>query len=506
MRKYKNGEIIKAFHKPLNELNFVLSGSILKNSIKKHSTIKGFQTINHYINSENSSQSSQKSDKSFNSRHKALHAHNKPKSELKILKEDLLLSDRQFICEYGPNSFIAEIDLLMNAEAGQNFILEAKDGNDNNSCQILTILLPGLINCISVNMMEFIQENLIPSLSIKDKNSKMDITSGRVICYLGKGSYGKVNLMRINEEIYAVKAISKKMINKKRILVDYLYEEKKCMEGLLSPFIVSLKGTFSDSSYCYFIQEYVEGENLRCLSERYVLRYRKEECIFYFANIMIMLEHLKQKQIIHRDLKTSNMILMKTGYLKLLDFGLSKITRDFAYTVIGSPFYMAPEVILGKGYDRSCDFWSSGIILFELFYGCFPFGKNCYTTLEVYNQIINNELIFPIIDLECGTFEINGMIRKLLSKNIRERFSTLRECREAFNKFDWDGLMDMNLDPPLRPTNTSLVYYNPEDKNSNIILKDKTGVHFNYDYMMKDNKSFEDDFCEPEDKDFLKNF
>ena len=95
-------------------------------------------------------------------------------------------------------------------------------------------------------------------VAIKNSNNittikQMDITKGVILAYLGKGSYGKVNLMKVDNSIYAVKAISKKMILKKKMLLEYLNSEKKCMDGLLSPYIVTLKNTYKDKEFCYFI-------------------------------------------------------------------------------------------------------------------------------------------------------------------------------------------------------------------------------------------------------------
>lgn len=87
---------------------------------------------------------------------------------------------------------------------------------------------------------------------------------------------------------------------------------------------------------------------------------------FYIATMLVILEHLETKKIVYRDLKPENIIIQHNGYLKLVDFGAAKIVKSRTYTMIGTPQYMAPEVILGKGYKYSCDLWSLGVILYEL--------------------------------------------------------------------------------------------------------------------------------------------
>lgn len=536
VKKYNNGEVVKSYDKYMSSIIFIVSGSILK-----------YKLINNNSNNKDSLHSKSNKDLNF----KMSNSNNNSNYQ------------KSLVYSYGPNSIIGEKEVFLNYKEN-NIILESKIHNirtnksdynlDCNNKEIisssnsriiddvnntyysfsnviiLTISKTKLFNVLSSLILKFIQSNLFTvykSLPILESNKtdnnkiQLNLENSKLLAYLGKGSYGKVNLINIDNNIFAVKAISKKMLLKKKILIEYLMSEKNCMDNLLSPFIVTLKNTCADKDYCYFLLEYAQGDNFRTISESNSLKYKKEACMFYFANIMIILEHLKQCNIIHRDLKTANMILTNNGFLKLLDFGLSKLSKDYAYTVIGSPFYMAPEVILGKGYDRSCDFWSSGIILYELFYGCFPFGKNCFTTLEVYNQILNNELIFPIVDLECGVFEINSIIRKLLNKSLRERISSLKECKDILPRFNWDGVLDMTIEPPLKfvGVNKKLEFYNSSDgyeyykinknKDAFNLLKLK-GIEFNLEYMKKDNKTSSDnelfDIITEEDQNLFKDF
>ena len=484
-KKYKEKEVIKIIQKPLNQLIYIVSGKIKKSTLKSIYSAK-FQGSSSF--SENSSKGGKGASK-------------------KILSKNLIRSSNselELLCLHKAGTLLGENEMFTNCD--QDYSLETDcDEEGNNCCEVILISQIAIMSCIGSLMLDFIKNNLFFPL-IKKEKSTIDITQGKLLAYLGKGSYGKVNLLKLEDKIYAVKAISKHMILKKTVLVEYLMEEKKCLISASSPFIVSYKGSYKDDNYCYLIQEYIEGKEFREISEQQILKYRKDECIFYFANIVVMLEHLKSSNIIHRDLKTSNIILSTNGFLKLLDFGLSKVTKDYAYTVIGSPFYMAPEVILGKGYDKSCDFWSLGIIFFEIFYGTFPFGKNCYTTLEVYNQILNNDIIFPITGSDCGTYEINGMIRKLLHKSIRERATTLKECRDYFLRFDWDKLIDMTITPPIKLMKQVHQYYNDVDKTSSKDILNKLGINFTHDLMKKDNKINTEEIITHEDNCLFREF
>lgn len=98
---------------------------------------------------------------------------------------------------------------------------------------------------------------------------------------------------------------------------------------------------------------------------------------------------MHKKNIVHRDIKPSNIMVNSNGYLKLIDFGTGKIINDFTHTIIGTPHYIAPEILLGKGYSFSCDYWSVGICMFEIFYGFYPFGDSASDILEVYKEILH---------------------------------------------------------------------------------------------------------------------
>ena len=125
-----------------------------------------------------------------------------------------------------------------------------------------------------------------------------------------------------------------------------------------------------------------------------------------------MLDHLRKRNIIHRDIKMSNIIVDRTGYLKLIDFGLAKQTKDHTYTTIGTPYYMAPEVILGRGYTYHCDYWSAGVILYKMFYGSYPFGNESFNCVDIYNSILNSTYKFPCSKEPYSPKKIHEFIRQ----------------------------------------------------------------------------------------------
>lgn len=143
-----------------------------------------------------------------------------------------------------------------------------------------------------------------------------------------------------------------------------------------------------------------------------------------------------------------------TGYLKLIDFGACKILSDYTNTVVGTPYYIAPEVLLGNGYSFSCDFWSLGVVMYELYFGTFPFGDNAAEIVNIYQQILNKELTFPTKDPAAQ--EIENFISILLNKKVSLRCCNVQKLKENkfFEGFDWDKLYDLKLPPPFIPEKT----------------------------------------------------
>lgn len=342
---------------------------------------------------------------------------------------------------------------------------------------------------------EVLGENIINYLkSIYNCNYTRIINLDKIflLSYLGQGAFGCVNLVKypINDNLnmyqtLAIKCLSKNYLRSKLYLYKYLIEEKKCISMCNSPFICKLISTTTDNNFCYIITEFIDGINLSKLDYYNLLNYCSYDCLFYFINILIIIEYLKKKSIMHRDIKMSNIMIDKSGYLKLIDFGLAKNTKDFSYTIIGTPYYMAPEVILGRGYTQHCDYWSAGVILYKLYYSVYPFGNDCLSSMEIYNSIINKDLDIPhnknsysyskinniIKDINSSNsnfiikrtsdinlnnlvtnFDINKCLKLFLEKNPRNRISKLKDLNSYLNlsdnQLEISKIQDMKYEVP----------------------------------------------------------
>ena len=143
------------------------------------------------------------------------------------------------------------------------------------------------------------------------------------------------------------------------------------MSCLDHPFIIHLNSAYKTKDYIFFLIEYVNGINLRTYIERKRNLRNLESVKFYGGILFCVLHYLSQRRIIHRDLKPENIMMNSKGYLKVIDFGVAKniMGQDSTNSIVGTPIYMSPEVILGKSYNFKVDYWSVGIILFNE--GCF---------------------------------------------------------------------------------------------------------------------------------------
>ena len=255
-------------------------------------------------------------------------------------------------------------------------------------------------------------------------NSDMSLTQLYYIKQIGKGKYGNVFLVHNNKNTYALKVMPIKQVSKDKIGT-YVVSEKNIMKCIDHPFIIKLVQTLRDENYVYFILEHINGQTLdEYLSSRCVFK-QVHEVQFYSACLLIILEYLNSKNIVHRDIKPSNIMLDKHAYPHLIDFGTAKVVNDYTTTVIGTPEYTAPEIINGKGYSLSCDFWSVGIIAYEIYYGKCPFGGS--DVIAIYKNILNQDIKYLNTS---QTKDVDEFIMCLLQRKVNQRVCKVNELKE----------------------------------------------------------------------------
>jgi len=164
------------------------------------------------------------------------------------------------------------------------------------------------------------------------------------------GSFAKVRLARhkTSNKIFAVKMLKKAEVLRLK-QADHVVSELTILRTLNHPFIVEIKGYLNTNpKYLYFVLEYVAGGELFTLLRNSV-NFPEDQCKFYAAQIVTIFEYLHCKHIIYRDLKPENVLIQTNGYIKLTDFGFSKVIEGKTYTLCGTPEYLAPEIIMNKG-------------------------------------------------------------------------------------------------------------------------------------------------------------
>jgi cGMP-dependent protein kinase len=206
--------------------------------------------------------------------------------------------------------------------------------------------------------------------------------------------------------------------------------------------------------------------------------------------MLIAINYLHSRKIIYRDIKPENIVVTRNGYIKLIDFGTAKEIEDRTKTIIGTPHYMAPEIIMGGGYSFSVDYWSISICMYEFICGGVPFGDKADDPMEIYFSIINNNLEFPrhIINVK----EFKHIMRKMLDKNPAYRLTNFYTIKTHpwFKDFKWDELINFNLKAPYFPKIPESPY--DFDEQYKPIFDSEKETFQNYiDYIVINMKQFE---------------
>ena len=309
---------------------------------------------------------------------------------------------------------------------------------------------------------------------------------------IGKGNYGSVSLV-MNKKTkfpYAIKAICNNLIIKDDLAENILLE-KNIILKIDHPFIVKLVKSLKDENNIYFLLEYVKGKELFEVI-RDIGYLSKEQTNFYIASIMTAINYLHERKIIYRDIKPENIMVIKNGYVKLIDFGTAKEIEDRTKTIIGTPHYMAPEVILGREYSFPVDFWSISICMYEFYCGEVPFGEREEDPMEIYFAIINNELDFNEKNVKIDK-EFKHIMKKMLDKNPSNRLSNFHSIKNQawFKDFNWDELSNLNLKAPYIPILPESQFdFDEQCKPKFSVINNEFREYV--DYIKENNKNYDD--------------
>merc|ERR1712072_306140 len=281
-----------------------------------------------------------------------------------------------------------------------------------------------------------------------DNNTIKDFTLGKT---LGTGSFGRVRFCTFtsSQEHFAMKQLKKSEIIRLK-QVDHMMSEKAILKSMNHPFIVNMYGSFHDPRYLYLVLEYIVGGEFFTHLRR-AGRFDNDTSRFYSSQIVSIFEYMHGKNIIYRDLKPENILLNNDGYLKLTDFGFAKIIEYRTYTLCGTPEYIAPEVLLNKGHGKPVDWWTLGILSYEMIVGQPPFCDE--EPMGIYQKILAGKIYFPkYFDKNAKT-----LVKKLLTADLSKRYGNLKAGPDDiikskwFSSYAWDKLTAKQVPAPYKP-------------------------------------------------------
>ncbi|KAL2012636.1 hypothetical protein VTN00DRAFT_161 [Thermoascus crustaceus] len=289
---------------------------------------------------------------------------------------------------------------------------------------------------------------------VENKQRSMKLEDFELLKVVGKGSFGKVMqvMKKDTGRIYALKTIRKAHIIS-RSEVAHTLAERSVLAQINNPFIVPLKFSFQSPEKLYLVLAFVNGGELFHHLQK-EQRFDINRARFYTAELLCALECLHGFKVIYRDLKPENILLDYTGHIALCDFGLCKLDmkdEDRTNTFCGTPEYLAPELLLGNGYTKSVDWWTLGVLLYEMLTGLPPFYDE--NTNEMYRKILQEPLTFPSHDIVPNA--ARDLLTKLLDRDPQRRLGANGaadiKAHHFFSNIDWRKLLQRKYEPSFRP-------------------------------------------------------
>lgn len=296
------------------------------------------------------------------------------------------------------------------------------------------------------------------SKTLQDRNILLsDLDKHRV---LGKGAFGEVWLVSDTKKAgksFALKSISKRTLLESK-QEQSVINEKEFLCLLQHPFILNLVASFQDEENVYLLLPLVPGGELFNVLQKQKQKHLglvNDHAAFYSACTIEAIGHLHQRQIAYRDLKLENILIDTEGYCKIIDLGFAKVVVDKTYTLVGTPEYLAPEIILSKGHDKSVDYWSYGVLVYELLVGHSPFYLKHSSQIDMFKRIVMQKYTIP----ETVEGHARVLIQDLLIRKPEKRLGNLSKGYFDIKKHAWfemskikfRALLKKTLEAPWKP-------------------------------------------------------
>ncbi|XP_022655507.1 ribosomal protein S6 kinase 2 beta-like isoform X5 [Varroa destructor] len=303
----------------------------------------------------------------------------------------------------------------------------------------------------------------------KEGHPKPDPQQFKLLKVLGQGSFGKVFLVKKtvgpdSGTLYAMKVLKKATLKVRDRVRTKM--ERDILAEVRHPFVVRLHYAFQTEGKLYLILDFLKGGDLFTRLSKEVM-FTEQDVKFYLAELALALHHLHSLGIIYRDLKPENILLDADGHISLTDFGLSKeaLHDEKAYSFCGTVEYMAPEVINRKGHTTAADWWSYGVLMYEMLTGSLPFQAQ--TRKETMYQILKAKLSMP----QFISQEAQLLLRALFKRNPDNRLGSGPngicdiKSHPFFQSIDWEALYNRQVTPPFIPAvnrSDNTVYFDKE--------------------------------------------
>lgn len=294
--------------------------------------------------------------------------------------------------------------------------------------------------------------------SSQDSTGRISLNDFRFEKVVGRGAFGKVMMVRKKDtgQVFAMKVLKKEMLQTRNQKI-HTKTERDVLAKVKSPFIVQLFYAFQSPEKLYFVMEFLNGGEL-FFHLRKEKRFTENRTAFYAAEILLAIECLHAHDIIYRDLKPENILMDAEGHVKISDFGLSKdglgTSKKKAYTVVGTPDYLAPEILKGVGHDKAVDWWSFGVLIYEMLCGVPPFYHRDRS------QVLKNIVEKPVEMKSYFSDKAKSLLTGLLCRNPAKRIGTERDGEEVkqqpfFDHIDWAALAEKKVQPTFKPNVSS---------------------------------------------------
>ncbi|XP_057549325.1 serine/threonine-protein kinase AtPK1/AtPK6-like [Amaranthus tricolor] len=300
-------------------------------------------------------------------------------------------------------------------------------------------------------------EDVTPLHPLQDdmltKEPKVGLEDFEIMRLVGQGAFGKVYQVckKGTSEIYAMKVMRKDKIMEKNH-AEYMKAERDILTKIDHPFIVQLRYSFQSKYRLYLVLDFINGGHLFFQLDVQGL-FREDLARVYAAEIVSAVSHLHSNGIMHRDLKPENILLDADGHVVLTDFGLAKELEENerSNSMCGTVEYMAPEIVQGKGHDKAADWWSVGVLIFEMLTGKPPFyGGN---RNKIQQKIVKDKFKLP----GFLSSEAHSVLKELLQKDPSKRLgsgvmgSEEVKCHKWFKPINWKKLEARQIQPSFRP-------------------------------------------------------